>query len=437
MKFDISAFCRHVAQYGLLLEPSKVKIDGKAHNCKLIDNKSGSSGSYVIYPSGVAAFKSWREPDKIYKYYSPGATLTTNSEFASQMREQNKQQSASYYAVAQSSYKKFQSIPFSTRQSEYVNRKKIAVFDAKIDLSGNLVIPYYNAKGFISTLQTIKSDGSKLFEKGGQVSGCFHKIGFSKIDKKYTGFIYMGEGFATMASIYLAIQMPCVVAASCGNFVPVLSVLSVLYPHATFIICADNDVDKLNNAGLEAAKKCQEQFNCSIVIPSFNNEDNDSLSDFNDLHVFYGISEVKNQLTKSLPLKPSKFVKFTYSLADYSLVRYQNELNDIRNYFQNFGMSWSGDLSAIHINNLHISSNIYDAVSVTNIFLNDELVLVEQLQSSSIFLRVVPELFDKFIECLNNEKMKNLIELNQRFNEKCNQVQLLEQEIKLLKNESL
>ena len=246
MNFDAVDFCRYIYQYGLELEPSRVKIDGKPHNCKMIDNAPGKkAGSYTVYANtGIAIFKSWR--DGIIHKYRPGG-YSAKADIQKIMQEARQKQFDEWFQVSRESYKKFCAIDARKQQSEYLQQKHInndiATYDVKVDEAGNLVIPFYNRRGYISTLQTILADGSKYFEKSGQISECFHQIGFRAVESNcYSGEIYIGEGFATMASVHMALDKPCIVAANCGNLLPVLDNVAKLYPNARYIICADNDI---------------------------------------------------------------------------------------------------------------------------------------------------------------------------------------------------
>ena len=183
--FNASEFCNHIYQYGLMLDPSRVKIDGRWHNCKLIDNKSGWSGCYIVYvDSGIAQFKSWREPDRV-EIYKPKGTNISNSDFRDFLKQEKQKQAEIYFKVSQESYRKYESIPSSGNDSEYATRKQISSITAKVDQDGNLVIPFYNYKGYVSTLQTIYTNGRKYFEKGGELTGSFHKIGFTNCSCLY------------------------------------------------------------------------------------------------------------------------------------------------------------------------------------------------------------------------------------------------------------
>lgn len=158
--------------------------------------------------------------------------------------------------------------------------------------SDNLIIPIYDIKGKLWNLQIIFPDGRKRFLKGGKKKGCFTVIGRSFRDSDK---IFIAEGFATAASIYLATNIPCIVAFDAYNIEPVLKEISHKYPKKKYIICADYDAYGKRNIGEEYALKAAYKYNAKVLFPKFRNIDTKP-TDFNDLHVLEGLEEVKRQL---------------------------------------------------------------------------------------------------------------------------------------------
>lgn len=314
---DIQKFCAHVQAEGFLLYPERVKADGRWHNCRLVDNAPGKmAGAYKILNDSVAFYKNWRTGE--CKAFTDRSITSEYSREKLQrmMKNQEWELKQQYFSAAKASYEKYSAIERSANQSEYLQKKQVANYGAKIDPDGNLVIPFRNENGFIRTLQTISPDGTKMFEKGGEVKGNFHKIHFSFVDKlnnEYFGKIFIGEGYATMATIHEATKYPCVVAANAGNLKPVLEKMAEKYPHAQFVICADNDLSLRNeingkvtwaNPGVEAAINClsvKTEKPISILIPDFSHiTEPHKFTDFNDLHCSSGLSTVKNQINQQL-----------------------------------------------------------------------------------------------------------------------------------------
>lgn len=315
---DINKFCSHVQADGFMLYPERVKADGKWHNCKLIDNAAGKmAGAYKIVNESLAFYKNWRTGE--CKAFTDKSITSEygREKMQRDMREQEWQLKQQYFSASKEAYSKYTAIETNDKQSEYLQKKQVGNYGAKIDDKGNLVIPYRNENGYIRTLQTIKPDGTKLFEKGAEVKGNCHKINFSFVDRsngEYFGKIFVGEGYATMATVHEATKYPCVVAANAGNLKPVLEKLAEKYPKAQFVICADNDLsirqerngkESWANPGVEAAMNCMSvntEKPITVLIPDFSHLDNSQhkFTDFNDLHCSSGLEAVRNQISQQL-----------------------------------------------------------------------------------------------------------------------------------------
>lgn len=327
---DIQKFCSHMQAEGFLLDPVRVKADGRWHNVRLVDNAPGkSAGAYKILNDYVAFYKNWRTGE--CKSFSDNTFVNKHGKetLYKLMKQQEFELKQQYFKASKLAYEKYLSIEYNPQAtSDYLIKKQVGNYGCKIDDSGNLIIPFYNEKGYLRTLQTIKPDGYKIFAKDAEFKGNYHKINFGLVDKvqsEYFGKIFIGEGYATMASVYEAIKYPCVVAANAGNMKIVLEKLTTLYPKAQFIICADNDLYLRetvkgsgkwiwDNPGIDAAVECEQIFNCKIIIPDFSgikdiDSDINKLTDFNDLHRALGLDTVKKQIFETLALYKAQALK--------------------------------------------------------------------------------------------------------------------------------
>src|SRR5208337_2043069 len=88
---------------------------------------------------------------------------------------------------------------------------------------GRLVMGLQDEHGIIWSYQFITEDGDKRFPVGKRKSGLFYLIGGPIPFEECT--IYIGEGFATMASVHAADGAPCVVAGDKGNLLAVAMAL--------------------------------------------------------------------------------------------------------------------------------------------------------------------------------------------------------------------
>jgi putative DNA primase/helicase len=227
----------------------------------------------------------------------------------------------------------------TTKKCDYLERKKVNKLGCKIDSTGALVIPLRLilhgdngvCKSYIRTIQTIENDGLKKFAFGGQKKGTMHLLNFPKKllpspenyenMQKYGGRILISEGYATAATMAMATGEYSIMAVDAGNLIEVVKSIFRSYPNAKIIICADNDL-KLketsknsgkfiwSNTGVEAAIRCQDEYDVGIAIPDFSYLQNKvsadklaCLTDWNDLANAGGYSLVTSSFLKQV-LKP-------------------------------------------------------------------------------------------------------------------------------------
>ena len=127
----------------------------------------------------------------------------------------------------------------------YLLRKRIHPHHAR-QIRDSLLIPLQDARGDFWNLQFIHPDGQKRFLKGGRTRGLFTVLS----DPGKKGRIYIGEGFATMATVHELTARDSVVAFSAGNLPAVASTVRKHFPKAEIVLVADAD---------EAGERCSEQ----------------------------------------------------------------------------------------------------------------------------------------------------------------------------------
>ena len=110
---------------------------------------------------------------------------------------------------------------------------------------GSIAVPLRDAAGKLWSLQAINDQGTKLFPKYGRKSGCFHLIG-EVLEQRA---LFVAEGYATAASVWMALEEPVAVAIDSGNLLPVARALRELYPALRLVIAGDDDPSKPGNPG--------------------------------------------------------------------------------------------------------------------------------------------------------------------------------------------
>lgn len=117
---------------------------------------------------------------------------------------------------------------------------------------GSIAVPLRDADGKLWSLQAINDQGTKLFPKYGRKSGCFHLIGGETLADATA--LFVAEGYATAASVWMAMRTPTVVAIDSGNLLPVARSLRELYPALRLVIAGDDDPSKPGNPGRTKAE---------------------------------------------------------------------------------------------------------------------------------------------------------------------------------------
>jgi len=128
----------------------------------------------------------------------------------------------------------------------------------------NLLIPMYNGAGEIVNLQTIMPGGDKRFSKGGETKGCFSYISGS------TELLYVCEGWATGAALYMLTGASVACAMSAGNLSSVVGVVKEIVPSGMRIVVAgDDDRFTPTNKGREAANNAALVHGLQVAFPTF------------------------------------------------------------------------------------------------------------------------------------------------------------------------
>ncbi len=265
------------------------------------------NGKINLYASGG----DWKIPGKEMLNFSEAAENLTEaetqelSEKVTQLqKERTEAKKATQNNTAKLAKKTWEELPTDFTSTPYTARKQLGnhAFGARNlnETSGRtqVVIPLQNIEGEIRNLQTISPalKDNKRFLSGGEKSGCFHVLDGSLETAK---ICYLGEGFATMASIALAtVDVPgrvVICAFDCHNLLKVTKVLRDRYPNLRIMITADND-----HSGLEAAARCAREWGVEVTYPSL--LPGSTGTDFNDLMCEQGLDEVRRQLEEKRPL---------------------------------------------------------------------------------------------------------------------------------------
>ncbi|MBA3814301.1 MAG: DUF3987 domain-containing protein [Alphaproteobacteria bacterium] len=288
------AFRDAMHQAGLVFSGA-IMCDGAIHRFPT-GNKGRPNGWYVFY--GMAgAFGDWGRdihekwsPNKESLSYQGKEKLRAQLAKAQQLADEERLRKQEETAVLVVS--KWAGLS-ETGQSPYLVRKQVDGFGVRYNKE-LLIIPLRDAAGKLWSLQWVGAEGKKCFLPGGRKKGCFHHMG----DLKDGDPIIVTEGYATGASIHMAMNQATVVAFDAGNLDPVVEELKRVYPKSPLIIAGDDDRWSPTNTGREKAEGVSHKYGCSVVFPQFSSTDTKP-TDFNDLHILEGLDVVKQQVAQA------------------------------------------------------------------------------------------------------------------------------------------
>lgn len=312
----IDGFTKHCEAQGLVIRD--LIADGEIHRVPHISSKKGAvDGWYILHLSGkipVGVCGCWKEPTFESKWM---ADIGRNMSFSERLEhdkliaeiraKREADRLASQQVAAEKAEDEVSTYADASADHPYLVRKRIEPHGIKIDRAGRLVVPVSDASGEILSYQTIDAEGNKRFLKGGKIEGGFYELrGNRKV-------IFIGEGFATCASIHQATGFTTLVAFDCGNLAKVAKSAKEMFLGSRIVICADNDQFTEGNPGITRAKAAAGLVFGEIVYPIFNESELASKpTDFNDLHTLQGIEAVKEQIERvALPAIDKLAFEFT------------------------------------------------------------------------------------------------------------------------------
>jgi putative DNA primase/helicase len=282
-------FLQAMAERGLSVK-SQVVADGKIHRFQIQGRKLNQDGWYCLnhaYDMAFGAFGDWQDGGEWESWTSKQGNLSFEeakrfSDFRDEIQKKQTQEKIQRQKEAALEAQTIWENASEATQHDYTTRKGVSCKGLKIgSINGRnrmLLIPMYNDDQ-ITSLQGISPDGKiKTFLSGGK-KGMF-PIG----DLESGGIIVIGEGWATMASIYMGTGYACVVAFDAPSLPKVAQETRKKYPTAKIYLAQDND-----EAGQKACQTAHQAMGGIIVDTGLSTKG----ADFNDLAVEQGLEAVK------------------------------------------------------------------------------------------------------------------------------------------------
>ena len=310
MKDVLQEFLDFLSSHGL--QPhnqSDINGNNLRKNYRLHDDSSSKkSGFYKLSIEGDFGYgyAGNYKTDESYSFSSKSSRTFSKSEIEEKRRASDLEREKSIEKRQQLFLKKSEEtrdfLFFLERcdKHPYLTKKGLPSGFGALHSGKNLIIPMVD---FDRTwnYQRINEDGKKEYYYEAMKSGtwfCF---------EGETDVIYITEGYATGASVFMASGKTTLAAFDLGNIINVVKKVLDTYPEANIVIAADNDHSKKvngkpQNAGIEKAKQIKSLYpKIDYRFPQFVNPEGNT--DFNDLYLSEGLDEVKAQLLEIKVIK--------------------------------------------------------------------------------------------------------------------------------------
>ncbi|MGE4194627.1 MAG: toprim domain-containing protein [Pseudodesulfovibrio sp.] len=287
------------------LAPVEIIMDGALHRCPTADKPNGKNGVYIAHADEPASiwWQNWRTGESGTWTAGDNKRLTPEERARLKARAEadrggRQEESARRNAEARTKAKRILSATKPAPESHpYLARKGVKpVGDIRVTEDGKLVIPVFDERDEIISLQFIVAGGEKRFLTGGQVQGGLFPVPGDN------GPLYIAEGFATAATIHEATGGTVLAAFNAGNLLHVAKLARGRYPKRVIVICADDDHETAaregKNPGIAKATEAARQVKALLAVPKFT--DPTGKSDFNDMAESEGIEAVRSILAAVL-----------------------------------------------------------------------------------------------------------------------------------------
>jgi putative DNA primase/helicase len=291
---DVKAFSEAIAAAGLT-PPGEIIPDGKLHRFGTNGKAGDDAGWYVLHLDGIPAgiFGDWRTGVEqtwradTRRALTPEERAAQQAVIAMMKRLRDEERRKEHEEAAQRAASLWEAAGPAPDDHPYLTRKGIKPHGVRLN-NGALLVPVFSDGGLCS-VQTIETDGSKRFLRGGRVTGGRYTIGTIEGAPK----LLICEGFATGASLHEATGLPVAVAFNAGNLEPVAKALRDKHPSLPLLVCGDDDWRTPGNPGRTKAEAAARAVGAEVAFPVFSGERGEGQTDFNDLHRAEGLEAVR------------------------------------------------------------------------------------------------------------------------------------------------
>ena len=383
-------FARALKDAGLVVDGLPI-MDGKIHRVPVDGDKGGeTSGAYAGHMEGrmpggyIQNYKTgervnWKAEGHV-EQLSPEDRARLAAESAQRQQRRNSDMQAKYDATAKAAAALWSESPAATSENAYCAAKGIenpgamglrvvpdaaspqaaalgikiaktakeakelreADPKARVFKAGDLLVPGYDDKGKLWTLQSV-NPYFKSFMKGGRKHGLFTVAGANPDGKSVAELLaskdaplLLAEGYATGDTVAKLSGQPVIVAFDSGNLNAVAGTLREKFPQRTMLIAADNDHNAPRelgpdgkpraNVGLEKAKEAAEKHGAGVAAPQF--KAGEKASDWNDMRAMKGDEEARKLLAEQLAVAKRDAAIISERLTTLARTRDMEARND-------------------------------------------------------------------------------------------------------------
>lgn len=311
--FDLMRQLNALPRHNLTLQ-----LDGRIHRYSIQGDKPGQfTGAYCIFTDNWPAgwIYNWRSGEHQNWAFNrdrlddKGRSFFDDAKYQEMIEKSLKHQKEllekhEHERIIATEHERilFETLPPAPDNFPYFCKKNVRNFGIHFYNSINsIAIPLRNINGRFMSVQWIDKHGNKKFSKGLSTKGAFFSIALDIIDGNNDIPILICEGYATLATIYDATQLPTVAAMNCHNIFNVAQALKSKFKNNKIIILADNDLLTEGNPGLKAANEtCKKLGLTGVLYPNFSR--NEKGSDWNDYCAIHGEDETSELLQKEIKL---------------------------------------------------------------------------------------------------------------------------------------
>ena len=254
-----------------LTPPTYIK-SGAITRFSTSSKQNDKSGWVMPFADGKGAvFGDWKTGE-VHNWFVDGVSSSSDYEREQAIQAAKEERDFAYSNAAFNAQELYAKLP-PVESHDYLTRKGIKSDKGLRSYNSALVIPVYDVKGEIQSLQYIATDGTKRFFSGGKMQGGYYTIGTP------SDMVLIAEGYATAMTLHQATGHCVVVAFNAGNLKPVCDMVRSQFS-GRVIICADNDA---SGVGIKKASAC----GVEVIYPPIVGED------YNDMMQRCGIDEVR------------------------------------------------------------------------------------------------------------------------------------------------